>query len=322
MPGARVVVVGGGVCGLSCAHELLDAGHEVEIWAEALPGTTSTVAAAFWYPFRADPPDRVSSWAARSWTRFAALCEVPGAGVRMRDALDVHPDRVEPPPWMRSLPGFRPARGDELPPGRGSGAWFRAPVIETPVYLPWLVERVRARGGQFRRHTLRSLDEARHAAPIVVDAAGLGARELVGDPELVPIRGQVVVVRARGIETVLVDEHGPDGLTYVVPRTDDVVLGGTVEAGREDTAVDPATSRAILARCRRLVPALANAEPILDKVGLRPGRSRVRLEIESRPGGIVVHDYGHGGAGVTLSWGCAEEVRSLIAAALGAERTP
>jgi D-amino-acid oxidase len=45
------------------------------------------------------------------------------------------------------------------------------------------------------------------------------------------------------------------------------------------------------------------------RVGLRPVRPAVRLEREGR----VIHCYGQGGAGVTLSWGCAEEVRELVA---------
>lgn len=50
-------------------------------------------------------------------------------------------------------------------------------------------------------------------------------------------------------------------------------------------------------------------------VGLRPGRPTVRLEAERRDGGLLVHNYGHGGAGLTLSRGCASAVLALIAAA-------
>jgi D-amino-acid oxidase len=49
------------------------------------------------------------------------------------------------------------------------------------------------------------------------------------------------------------------------------------------------------------------------RVGLRPARPAVRLETEGTPGGVIVHCYGHGGAGVTLSWGCAEEVADVVA---------
>ena len=59
----RVIVVGAGVVGLSCAVRLLEAGHRVDVVARDLPlETTSAVAAALWYPYRALPQDRVTAW--------------------------------------------------------------------------------------------------------------------------------------------------------------------------------------------------------------------------------------------------------------------
>ena len=100
-----------------------------------------------------------------------------------------------------------------------------------------------------------------------------------------------------------------------MPRADDAILGGVAEEGREDLAPDDATSEGILARCARLEPRVLELERLEVKVGLRPGRPEVRLEAEvPAPGKLLVHDYGHGGAGVTLSWGCAEEVVALVRA--------
>ena len=98
-----------------------------------------------------------------------------------------------------------------------------------------------------------------------------------------------------------------------MPRTHDCILGGTAEAGVDRLEADDAQTRAILERCAALAPHLAGAEVLEVKVGLRPGRDQVRLEVERpQPNKLVIHDYGHGGAGVTLSWGCAEEVVSLL----------
>jgi D-amino-acid oxidase len=94
----------------------------------------------------------------------------------------------------------------------------------------------------------------------------------------------------------------------VIPRSRDIVLGGTEQQGEWSRTPDPQTATDILARTARLVPELAGAKVLCHKVGLRPARRQVRLERE----GDVVHCYGHGGAGVTLSWGCAEEVASLL----------
>ncbi|MBC8070224.1 MAG: FAD-dependent oxidoreductase, partial [Deltaproteobacteria bacterium] len=83
-----VLVIGGGVSGLSCALELRARGHAVRLWAEQLaPDVTSSVAAAFWYPYKADPRDRVLGWAATSYLRFAVLAGRPESGVRMCTAV-------------------------------------------------------------------------------------------------------------------------------------------------------------------------------------------------------------------------------------------
>jgi len=111
-----------------------------------------------------------------------------------------------------------------------------------------------------------------------------------------------------GLAGWTLDEHHPDGMVYVVPRGTDVVCGGTAVDGDESTSPDPAEAERILARCRAVVPELANAQVLGHAVGVRPARPAVRLERV----GDVVHCYGHGGAGVTLSWGCADEVVRLV----------
>lgn len=159
---------------------------------------------------------------------------------------------------------------------------------------------------------LSSLEEARAAAPLVVHCAGVGARELAGDAALHPVRGQVVRVENPGVERFWLDDEHPEGLTYVIPRGEDCILGGTAEEGAWSTEPDSAVARGILRRCAELEPQLAGARVLEHRVGLRPGRPAVRLEREDFADGTrVVHCYGHGGAGVTLSWGCAEEVVRL-----------
>ncbi len=310
----RARVIGSGVSGLTSALCLVEAGFEVEIWARELPpSTTSSVAAAIWYPYKAGPAEKVERWARESYARFRELAVNPGSGVLMREGIELLPDFNAPPLWRTTLDEFRAARRDELPEDCGSGFVFRAPVIEMPVYLEVLGRRFIARGGVIRRRAAFSIDEALADCPLVVDCAGLGARELAHDRELHAIRGQVVRVERRGVERFLLDDFGPGGITYVIPRSSDCVLGSTVEYDREDFEPDDDTTRAIVARCTARMPELEGARVISSAVGLRPGRPSVRVDCETpSPGALLIHNYGHGGSGVTLSWGCASDVLALI----------
>jgi D-amino-acid oxidase len=213
-------------------------------------------------------------------------------------------DPGAPDPWWRdAVPDLR-RTGDALR--------FTAPVIDMSVHLPWLADRLRTLGGRIERATVRSLDEL--DADAVVNCAGLGARELAGDASLRAVRGQIVRVAAPDVAEWLVDQRDPERLVYVVPRESDVVLGGTAQEGDEDSEPDPATTEAIRERCAEIVPAVRDAPIVSVAVGLRPARPSVRLEAEGR----VVQCYGHGGAGVTLAWGCAVEVAALLGAGGGA----
>ncbi|WP_235735839.1 FAD-dependent oxidoreductase [Nocardioides alcanivorans] len=298
---ARVVVVGAGVVGLTCAVRLLEEGHRVDVLARDLPlETTSAVAAALWYPYLSLPRERVLAWGSASFAEFVALAGDPESGVRMVTGTEVHRRRVPDPWWREAVPSLD--RETALPEGYRDGWTFHAPVIEMPLFLRWLVRRVDELGGTITRMNLSALPTG---ADVVVNCAGLGARLLGADRTVAPVRGQVVLVEQVGLDRWWLDADGP---TYVVPRSRDITVGGTEESGEWSRTPDPATAADILARATRLVPELAGARVIRHKVGLRPLRPSVRVERE----GDVVHCYGHGGAGVTLAWGSAEEVVSLV----------
>lgn len=311
----EVLVIGGGVSGLSAAIVLAEAGYTVQVAARALgEGTTSAVAAAFWYPYHAYPEGQVTGLAAVSLRRFAALAVAePAAGVRRLEALEVFPEPVGAPAWSSAAEDFSSADPSCLPPGFRGGYRFRTAVVETGIYLDWLAARARAVGVTIVQRTLTSLDEALADCPQVIDCAGLGARELARDPSLHAVRGQIVRVDNPGLDRVLIDEHSGPAITYIVPRSRDVVLGGTSEAHQEDRTPDPEHTRGILARCIALEPRLAGARVRSVAVGLRPARPSLRLERDPHDP-RVIHNYGHGGAGITLSWGCAEAVLALLQA--------
>ena len=312
-----VTVVGCGVVGLSTAVLLRERGFDARILAAAMPPeTVSSVAAAIWYPYKAYPEDRVLAWGARAFRVFRELAEDERTGIIMREGLELFGEPAAEPWWAPAVPGVRRCEPEELPQGRAAGYAFTVPVVEMPVYLGYLLDRFTGSGGTVERRNLGSLEEVEDSRAIV-DCAGLGARKLVNDRATRPIRGQVVRVRNPGLERFLLDDDNPEGVTYIVPRSEDCILGGTAEEDEWDTTPDPEVARGILKRCAALEPRLAEAEVLEHKVGLRPGRPEVRLELEVLENGMpCVHNYGHGGSGVTLSWGCAEETVSLVERAL------
>ncbi len=320
------IVVGAGVSGLTTAHELARAGLRVQLWSkERPPHTTADVAAAFWYPFLVNPSPRVDAWAATAYERFVGLARDPATGVVMREVFELRPDHEDvdapEPAWVTSLRGRRPMTDRELDGRARHGRRFFAPVIETPIYMPWLLARVEALGVRLVPRVVDDLAEAFDAAPLVVNATGLGARALTGDAALVPLEGVLVKVALPddvddpGSLAVLLDEGDPTKVAYAVPRRRDVVLGGTarpvddIDRARRRSEADRARDVAtVVERCRRLAPQLADQPQLEVSVGYRPYRAEVRLELEITPRGCLAHNYGHGGAGVTLSWGCAADL--------------
>ncbi|MFF5226564.1 FAD-dependent oxidoreductase [Dactylosporangium sp. NPDC000521] len=313
---SHVTVLGAGIIGLTCAIRLQEHGHTVTVvTAEEPRRTVSSLAAAVWYPTRTDADPRVLSWARRTFDELTSQAArgVPGVVPRPTRMILRRPHTT--PWWAPAVPDF----------AEGPGEWrFTVPSVEMPVYLQCLLDRFGAAGGRLARHRVERLSDVPRlvaGTSVVVNATGLAARDLADDPAVHPARGQIVGVANPGLVTSVRDEEHPAGMTYIHPRSRDVVLGGTFQPGEWDTTVDPATTAAILARCAELVPELAGAPVVWQAAGLRPARhggARVEAGL-GLPGGVgLVHAYGHGGAGVTLSWGCADEVVVLAGGVAGA----
>ncbi|MBJ8346671.1 FAD-dependent oxidoreductase [Antrihabitans sp. YC2-6] len=309
----HVVVVGSGVIGLSSALELARSGKRVTVIADRKPAeTVSAVAAAIWEPYDAFPRDAVLQWSLDALATFTELAADPATGVHLREGVSVQREPGKKAWWAGGVVEARPARPEELPDGAVSGEVCTVPVIVMPVYLEWLMRSCEANGVLFEWRTLATLEEVGHGSSPIVVAAGLRAGELVAGEQLVPVRGQIVRLANPGLTRWYIDEDNAGGCTYIIPRVDDVICGGTNEPGVADSVPDPAVAEAILARARRLEPRLADAEVLADVVGFRPGRESVRLDATEHSGRLVVHCYGHGGAGVTTSWGAARDVVRLV----------
>jgi D-amino-acid oxidase len=310
----QIIVLGSGIIGLTSAIRLRECGHEVSIWTKDLPlSTTSAVAAAFWLPLWVHPVSEVTRWGKQTFNVLEEQAENPASGIKMASGLALFEDHTDLPPWSNTVRDFRYATPAELPLEYQSGFSFKTPIIEMPIYLEFLLEQFEQLGGIVECHEILSLDDVWKSTDTIVNCTGLGAAKLVTDSELLPIRGQIVRISQVGINDLVFAENSQHHATYIVPRSNDCILGGTVESGSWDLQANDITANDIIERCAHLVPAIRHAKIIEHMVGLRPGRSEVRLEsISISDKKTIIHNYGHGGAGVTLCWGCAEDVVSIV----------
>ncbi len=141
----------------------------------------------------------------------------------------------------------------------------------------------------------------------------MGSSELVADKELYPIHGQIVKIQPQEEINCIVTDFAvgknKDKLAYVVPRKDCTVLGGTTIKGKKELTPNDELTKGIIKRCKEIEPNLKEVSVKSVHVGLRPGRSAIRLEKEGKN---LIHNYGHGGGGFIVSWGCAKSVKELV----------
>lgn len=332
---AEITVIGAGVIGLTTALTLQERGHRVRVVGAATgAGITSSVAGAIWFPFWAEPREKVSKWAtvARRWLVELARRE-PGAGVDVLGMLELD-DRAVTPWWGEEIEDLELVEaakaGDAARLWNGAAyAWrFTAPRVDPRFHMKWLASKLERpvevgmveslgacfeggeRGGGERGVGGRGPD-------VVVNCTGLGARALCGDGKIRPLFGQVVVASPQGfdLDRAMADERDPKSVFYVIPRRDEVIIGGCTAEWTGEFAdgtlprPDPALTEVMLARAARygVVP----REVLRVVAGLRPYRDAVRVE---RDGGDarIIHNYGHGGSGYTIARGCAEEVAGMV----------
>lgn len=301
----RATVIGAGVIGLTSALRLVQRGAIVTVLsADAPDETTSTVAGGLVYPRHAEPADDCARWTEITVARFKELAGQDETGVRLMPGRLLRREQRPLPMWSRAVGGIAQDTGVDDP-------WrdvlrFSTTLVDTGRYLAWLTRQLIRAGVRMERVAVRQFSDVADY-DVLVNAAGLGAGRLAADSAVQPARGQVVHLADPGLDEWVVDE---DGFSYVLPHGGHVVCGGTEEHGNSSLEPDDLTTADILRRCERLVPELAGQDIVDVRVGLRPYRPAIRLERD----GDVIHCYGHGGVGITVSWGCAEDVAALAGA--------
>jgi len=305
-----VAVVGAGVSGLTCAVLFAERGYRTVIFAEETgASTTSAAAAAMWYPYDAGPSDKTIAWALETYRTLFDLARDARTGVSIIELRTFsRTGEIEIPPWAGPL-GARQLRS-EIPAVFVSGFALNVPLMDTTIYLDYLAQRFRKASGEiYSNECFAKLEDVDRSFHLIVNCTGIGARTLARDSDLEPHRGQVAIVPKNDLPHAIVCDDAP--LTYAIPRVNDCVLGGTNELS-DDRKIDPSATVRIVAECSRV---LGLEKPVLlaERVGLRPfRRSGVRVErAQLADGRVVIHDYGHGGSGFTLSWGCAEAVAGI-----------
>jgi D-amino-acid oxidase len=266
--GGPAAVLGCGVIGLSSARVLQDRGFDVTIYARQLPpDTTSNVAGAMWNPsFVVDRSQRTAEFDAQferaqriSHRTFQGLVGADYA-VRWRElfVLSSNPSVGGLPDW--GLPELYPER-HALPAAENPFASPRVVVedtlfIEPATYLRALLRDFHRAGGRVVVRELASASEvAALPEPVVVNATGLGARELFGDRALVAIKGQLTVLLPQAaVDYAVVTED-----LYMFPRSDGIVLGGTHERGVETLEPDLEAEKRILAGQRAIFEGMRSA---------------------------------------------------------------
>ncbi|HUM47401.1 MAG TPA: FAD-dependent oxidoreductase [Chitinophagales bacterium] len=307
----NISIAGCGVIGLTTAIRLQEEGYEVQIITRDLPQhTTSNKAAAFWFPYHVRDSERILDWSMYSYHKFESLAAKDNCGVHMIPVIKLGNEVNEIEQRIKdTLPAerFRPLHTEELRGGFDSGWCIQVPLIETPVYLPYLLNTFIEAGGKIIQRSIQSLDELLQEETLLINCTGLGSRELAQDDQVIPIRGQIALLKTENRHRIVLEDLAP---TYIVYRSDGCICGGTYEVNCADVQPEEKTLQQILERCIHLEPELQSATVIDSWAGLRPFRADIRVETET--GKPLIHNYGHGGSGFTVSWGCAEEVVKLL----------
>ena len=307
----NVAIIGAGVSGLTCGVVFAEHGFRTVIFAKEIgQQTTSSVAAAVWFPYHVEPEERVIPLALETYQVLLELARFPESGVSIIESRQfLRTGEIEIPDWAIPLgASVIPSEVEGSLESFRSGFSLRVPLMDTTIYLDYLAARFRNGGGEMHSNVrFDKLNDVDRTFDVVINCAGIGASELVRDADLEPHRGQVVIVpKIEGLSCAVVCDDAP--LMYAIQRANDCVFGGTNDLS-DNLAADPATTQRIVAECSRVLK-IEKPRVLAERVGLRPFRkSGVRLErCRLRDGRTVIHNYGHGGAGFTLSWGCAREV--------------
>ncbi|KAI0567636.1 D-aspartate oxidase [Gracilaria domingensis] len=278
--------------------------------------------------------EEIEEWATTTYNTLKTHVE-ENVGVTAMDALYLYARGQPEIPWYSDLTDMKlvgPQEDKRVPADYRCALRFKTVVVQMNVYLMYLesclvelgvpvhsTREFSKRSQSFLWDMGRVSQFAKSIAhdTIVVNCAGIGARFLA-DEDLIPGRGILLrVKRPPEVNYVITEDpydafQSRDGLlAYAIPRGDEISLGGTLFKGDWNEEASDEEVDAVRKRAEQLLPIKGMAETGRWS-GLRPFRldGKAKVKRESRN---VISNYGHGGSGVTICWGCAESVVKLVA---------
>lgn len=246
--GDHVAVVGAGVIGLSTAFVLLERGHKVTIYsAKFTPDTTSDLAGAQFLPVMVErgktkaDKEQYQQVLLRSVVRIKELDKLKYGITLLPNYFCEGYDNTIPNLPLELFPPVETL--DRLPfPGiPHAGKVLNTFRMDAPIYMKALMNEVFSQGAQVQVVEFKNF-EALLSIPskVIVNCTGMGAKKLCSDSLMVAFKGHVGIFEAQDLPYFLIHRG------YMFPRAGEVVVGGSLEIGREDTAVDPAICEGIL----------------------------------------------------------------------------
>ncbi|MCG1035919.1 FAD-dependent oxidoreductase [Polaribacter sargassicola] len=306
-----VTVVGCGIIGLTTAILLQESNFKVTIVAkERFDKTLSNKVGAIWFPFEIEPKEKANYWATIAYKQYQQEVNKEN-GVSFIPFITAYNEKSNTD-WVKLLPkkAVRKAKGSELPTGIDNAYISEVPLAEPLVYLPYLFNIFIKNGGNFIEQDIQNLQELSSLDKWVINCTGLGAKKICKDKHLHPMRGQILRCKKTNISS-FADSTKKGALSYIINRTTDCVIGGTDYENDWNQNIEKSDTNLILNRIKKAGLKDKSPEILEEIVGLRPKRNAVRFEFDKNFSNVF-HNYGHGGAGFTVAWGCATELSKIF----------